>query len=114
MNQPRGPQRGPGRILQDHGHHRIGLLLLFLALVALAALAAYLIVRFTSRRAAPLPAVVPAAYPMQDAALQQLRLRYARGELSRADYLQAATDLGAAPPPEPPPPAASGPLDPVQ
>jgi hypothetical protein len=92
------------------------LLLLFLALVALAALAAYLIVRFTNRRAAPLPAVVPAAYPMQDAALQQLRLRYARGELTRTDFLQAATDLGAPmPPPSPPdPPAATGPLDPVQ
>jgi hypothetical protein len=53
---------------------------------------------------------------MQDAALQQLRLRYARGELTRTDFLQAATDLGAPmPPPSPPdPPTATGPLDPVQ
>jgi hypothetical protein len=33
------------------------------------------------------------------AMLVQLRLRYARGEVTRTDYLQAATDLGAAPSP---------------
>jgi putative membrane protein len=101
-------------MLQDHGHHRIGVLLMFLALIAIAALVAYLVVRITSRRVLPLPAVGPAASPIQDAALQQLRLRYARGEVSRTDFLQAATDLGAALPPEASPPAATGPLDPVQ
>jgi hypothetical protein len=40
----------------------------------------------------------PAGPPVHDAALEQLRLRYARGEVSRTDYLQAATDLGGRPP----------------
>jgi putative membrane protein len=74
------------------------------ALILIAALVAYLVVRMTNRRT-PSPAlVVPAGAPIQDAALQQLRLRYARGEISRSDYLQAAADLGAPPQvPEPPP-----------
>ena len=96
------PSRAPSPMLPNHGHHRIGLLLLFVALIAIAALVAYLVVRITSRRLSPLPAVVPAGAPSQDAALQQLRLRYARGEISRTDYLQAAADLGA--PMSPPPP----------
>jgi putative membrane protein len=62
---------------------------------ALAALVAYLVVRITSGRLNVQPAVVPTAPPIQDAALAQLRLRYARGEISRTDYLQAAADLGA-------------------
>jgi uncharacterized membrane protein len=47
--------------------------------------------------------------PAEDAALREARMRYARGELSREQYLQVATDLGGAPlanpsaaPPEPP------------
>lgn len=46
-----------------------------------------------------------------DQALAELRLRYARGEMSRDDYLRIASDLGApvAPPPTAPPPAAAPP-----
>lgn len=47
--------------------------------------------------------------PAFDPAVNELRLRYARGEVSREEFLQAAGDLGApGPPPEPPspPPAA--------
>jgi len=74
-------------------------------ITAIAALIAYLVVRITSRRTPPQAVLVPAGAPIQDAALQQLRLRYARGEISRSDYLQAAGDLGAptSHPPEPPP-----------
>jgi putative membrane protein len=105
VDEPRGPHRGAGRIFQEHGHHRIGVLLLILALVAIAAVVAYLVVRMTSRRLVPLPAVGPSVSPIEDAALQQLRLRYARGEVNRTDFLQAAADLGAPmpAPPEPPP-----------
>ena len=35
-----------------------------------------------------------AAPPGDDGALSELRLRYARGEVSREEYLQAAADLG--------------------
>jgi putative membrane protein len=45
-------------------------------------------------------------------ALEELELRYARGEIDRTDYLQRRVDLGGGPPaggppgPPPPPPAA--------
>ncbi len=39
-----------------------------------------------------------------DAALEQLRYRYARGELGRDEFLRMWQDLGA-PPPVPPPPS---------
>jgi uncharacterized membrane protein len=42
----------------------------------------------------------PAGGPRGDKALAILRHRYARGEISRDDYLKAREDLGA--PPEPP------------
>lgn len=65
-------------------------------IAAVVALVAFLVVRFSNRRGHGY-AMTPAP-PMHDAALDQLRLRYARGEVSRTDYLQAATDLGARPP----------------
>ena len=36
-----------------------------------------------------------------DTALQEARLRYARGEMSREDFLQVSTDLGGGAPPLP-------------
>ena len=39
--------------------------------------------------------VPPAAAPPRDPALDELRLRYARGELDRDQYLERARDLGA-------------------
>ena len=91
--------------LPNHGHNRVGLLIAVVALVLITALVAYVVVRITSRRTHPQPVVVPAGAPIEDTALQQLRLRYARGEVARSDYLQAAADLGApAPPPPSPPP----------
>jgi putative membrane protein len=94
-------------------HHQHPLLRVVIALVvitALAALVAYLVVRFSNRRgpapamSAPPPAMAMAGAPAGDAALDQLRMRYARGDVSRADYLQAAADLGAPVPEAPPPP----------
>jgi len=70
-------------------------------ITALAALVAYVVVRLTNRRAghlpmSPMPAMAMAGPPSAgDAAFDQLRMRYARGEVTRADYLQAASDLGA-------------------
>jgi len=44
-----------------------------------------------------------------DAALQEARMRYARGEMTREEFLQISTDLGGSPlvPPEPPAPPQS-------
>jgi uncharacterized membrane protein len=45
-----------------------------------------------------------------DPALRELRVRYARGEVPREEYLERARDLGAwdPPPPGPPDPSLSG------
>lgn len=41
-----------------------------------------------------------------DTALQEARMRYARGEMTREDFLQVSTDLGGPSTLPPPPPAA--------
>jgi putative membrane protein len=40
------------------------------------------------------PVGPPPALPPRDHAHEELRVRYARGEIDRTDYLQRATDLG--------------------
>jgi uncharacterized membrane protein len=76
-------------------HHGTPVLpwLFFVVFVALVALAAYALARGFRPTA---PAV--AALPAEGDALAIVRLRYARGELSRDEYLQATADLGGAPP----------------
>ncbi|HYY81319.1 MAG TPA: SHOCT domain-containing protein, partial [Actinomycetes bacterium] len=62
----------------------------------------------------------PWAGPRPDAALDIARARYARGELSREEYLRILQDLGAPPPPAPPepppgpPPAGPSPTAPTR
>ena len=116
---PFGPE-GPRRF--DHGgwdwlHGLFGLLLV----AAIVALIVFLLLRLFERnqpRAAvatgPMypPPPRPAGPPL-DPALAELRLRYARGEVSRDDFLRISTDLGAPPPPPPPaPPVAPPPAAP--
>jgi uncharacterized membrane protein len=101
----------PGRVA---GHHRLGVLIALLVLVALIGVAVYVAVRLANRRpghrAAAVGAYGPTALPPmaygRDPALEHARLRYARGELSRDDYLRVVGDLGGDAPP--PPPAPSG------
>ena len=83
-------------------------LLWLLVLVGTAALAALVISRLIAARspapAAPPPAGPPpaTAAPATDRAIEELRLRYARGEISADEYRTMARDLGhPAPPPEP-------------
>lgn len=73
--------------------------LVFAVLVALLALAvAYAATRLGRGRVSAAPAVVAPA----DDALAVLRLRYARGEIAREEYLRASDDLsGGAPPTAP-------------
>jgi uncharacterized membrane protein len=84
-----------------HGHRplRILLFVLFLALVVAVV---WLIVReVRHRRMQPVAAVGPgvsSGLPQPDAALEQLRMRYARSEITRDEYLQMVQDLGGAPP----------------
>jgi uncharacterized membrane protein len=42
----------------------------------------------------------PSAAPRPDSALEIARARYARGEMSREEFLRVTSDLGGSPPPE--------------
>ena len=79
-------------------------LLFALLLVAVLMLAAILVSRLAGRsgRWSRTPATAGVA-PGQDP-LEILRVRYARGEISRDDYLQGTADLTAPLPTAPPPP----------
>ena len=68
-------------------HHGTPVLpwLFLVAFLVLLALAAYALVRGFHARPAP---------PAEGDALAILRLRYARGEISRDEFLQANADLG--------------------
>jgi uncharacterized membrane protein len=76
------------------GHHRpLAMLLVMFAVAALIGVAVYVAVRLASRHPG---AAMPGAHA--DAALEQARMRYARGELTRDDYTRVVTDLGGRPP----------------
>ena len=94
-------------------------LLIFGLLVALVAAAVVLLLRRPPAGppgSRPWPGQAPWAGPRPDDALQIARARYARGELSREEFLRIARDLGAPPPPEagPPPPPGPSPSAPTR
>jgi putative membrane protein len=83
-------------------------LLHVLVFAAVAGLVIFLIVRLTHdhrHHGHPVawshttPAMSPPAPPPVDPALNEARLRYARGELTRDDFLRVVTDLTGQPPP---------------
>jgi len=95
----------------DYGMHHAGhplvawiFLILFALLVGVAIFALIKVARRQPGATAPaIPAVSPA-----DPALQELRARYARGDMGREEFLQRSADLGYANPAvaiPPPPPA---------
>lgn len=77
--------------------------LIWLVLIAgLVALAVIFALRLAGRSPTGSDGIGPSR-PAFDPAVNELRLRYARGEVSRDEYLGAARDLGApVPPPDPP------------
>ena len=82
-------------------------LLLFAVLIGLVVWA---VLRFTGRGGTLVP--VPPGAPTtsaRDDALHEVRLRYARGEMDRQEFVQRYRDLGGSqlPSDEPPPPAAA-------
>ena len=66
-----------------------------LFLLPVLAVAVYSLVRMS--RGTARPRQLPVAGP--DAAVDSVRLRYARGEIDRDEFIRVATDLGAPPPP---------------
>ncbi len=90
---PRGNQ-----ILFDPGHHQhqghpLFWLLILVLFVALAVLAIYSIIRLM--RSGGQAATAPGG---PDAAVESVRMRYARGEIDRDEFIRVASDLGAPPP----------------
>ena len=113
VHPPFGPD--PYRIeFFHHRGHEVLPWLFFTIFVVLAALAAIALVR--TWRVTPHVAAAGPVGPAGDPALAELRLRYARGDVARDEYLRRAADLGdataaaptvqqpvAEPPPAPPP-----------
>jgi len=100
--QPRGgfqvygrPGFGHGFVHHGSDHHWLALVL-FILLVAALVVLAISVARIALRK----PAVTaPSAAGTADDALATLRMRYARGEIGREEYLLAHGDLGGTPPP---------------
>ena len=92
IDNPRGSDWGPAIL------HFVFMLLI---LAGIAALAVWLI---QSARHGAYAHQHPVAPPAEDTALREARMRYARGEMSREDFLQISTDLGGAPLMAPMPP----------
>ena len=74
----------------------LGVLIPTLFLIALVVLAVWAVLRVSERRLPSAPAPLPPGGAPRDAALEQARLRYARGEMSREEYLQVSADLAGA------------------
>lgn len=91
----------------SHPGHRPLRLLVLVLFVALVVAVAWLVVRDVRHRrnqpamagAASTPTFPTPTPPGHDGALEQLRLRYVRGEIEREEYLQKVQDLGGSPPP---------------
>jgi hypothetical protein len=111
-----------------HAHHPV-IAIIFLLIAALVALAVIALVRMwrfprgglaASATAAGMPPRSPFGPPPWaggDPALNELRIRYARGDISGEEYWQRASLLGYPPSPEagpaaPPPPGATPPAAP--
>jgi len=93
------PNRFPGYPVRHFGggveiFHIIFMVLLF---AAVAMLVVWLVTSF--RRGQLVHEHSHPARATSDTALQEARMRYARGEMSREDFLQVSTDLGGGAPP---------------
>ena len=85
----------PGYYGHVHHGHPFLWLVLFLLFIALIAFAVYSLFRLTRRGGTAAPEAPP---PGGDAALESVRMRYARGEIDRDEFIRVSTDLGAPPP----------------
>ena len=103
---PNGPQ-GPAGPVQPHMaefvHHDVwwsgpAHLLPLLLFAILVGVIVWGVLRLTAQRTSALagvgPVGPPPAVPPRDHAQEELRVRYARGDIDRTEYLERATDLG--------------------
>jgi putative membrane protein len=92
---------GSGSMFVQHDGWWMGALHLLplLLLVVLAGVVIWGVLRLTGR-GTPLiagvgpPGAQPPPFPPRDQALEELRVRYARGEVARTEYLERSADLG--------------------
>jgi len=86
--------------LVQHAHHGhpIAWLVVLIVLIAIVAFAVYVLLK-ASRGSGGMPAGsgVPGGVPA-DSALELVRMRYAKGEIERDEFVRVSTDLGAPPP----------------
>src|SRR5947208_2961762 len=109
---PRGPGRFAGRFLVER-HEATWLVALhtimpFLVVLALAVLVAWVVLRVSADRGRPLlqPAGAMAGHALAvDPALDEVRMRYARGDIDQDEFVRRSNDLGGVhvPPPAQPP-----------
>lgn len=93
---------GPG------GWHILGGILPMLFFLILIGVVIWAVVRVTSANRAQFAGAESVPAPRRDPALEELRLKYARGDMSREEFVQRSRDLGAMVPEsgEPTPPQA--------
>jgi uncharacterized membrane protein len=80
--------------VHGHGHTAFWVVVLVL-FVALLLLAIFAVVHLVRR---PSPGAEAPAAGVADPAVGSARLRYARGEIDREEFVRVSTDLGAVPP----------------
>ena len=104
---PNGPQGPEGPVQPDMAqfvHHDMwwsgpAHLLPLLLFAILIGVIVWGVLRLTAQRTSALagvgaPGGPPTALPPRDHAQEELRVRYARGDIDRTDYLERAADLG--------------------
>jgi putative membrane protein len=96
----------PGGFEGPGGWHILGGILPMLLFLILIGVGIWAIVRVTSANRVQFAGTGAMPMPRNDPALEELRLQYARGDVSREEFVQRSRDLGAAVPEpgEPPPP----------
>jgi len=91
------PYRGGPTVITVHaGGHPLLALLLLVLIVLLIVCAVVWLFRLSPRGARH---ALPAGLTPRDPAVESIRLRYARGEIGRDEFLRASADLGAPAPP---------------
>jgi uncharacterized membrane protein len=109
---PNGPWNGgmpngpPDSMFVHHETWLMGAvhLLPLLLLAVLVGVVVWGVLRLTAHGTPLIAGVGGPAFPVRDQALEALRVRYARGEVDRTEYLERSADLGGPVIPEAPDP----------
>jgi putative membrane protein len=83
-----------GRFFGDRGWWFFGGFVPLVLLLALIGVAVWAVSRATSRGSAVFVSPQAGTVARPDGAMEELRLRYARGEMSREEFIQRSQDLG--------------------